>query len=583
MKRTPSPTALFFAVLLPAFVLVLFDLPKPLHIDDAAYHLYAAQIAEHPLDPYGFSMYWYHRPYPANEVLAPAVLPYWWSAAIRLFGERPWLWKLWLLPFAVLFSGSLYTLFRRFCRGLEMPLVWMTVLSPTFLPSLNLMLDVPSLALSLTGLVLFFHACDRDSFGWAALAGLAAGVAAQTKYTGLATPAVMFLYAVIAFRPHLWAVAVVVAAQTFLTWEFVVAMLYGESHFLFALRESSKPLADKLELYWPMMGILGGVGPPAALLGLAGFGARRTLWILSGLVLFIVALVATVHADIRVVNVVNHLPIGKPNPLDAQFSLGFVFFGLTGLGVTAVSALLIARATRLERGDWRAVYQRSGRRMAAFLAAWLLLEAIAYPVLTPFPAVRRLMAVVVVGTLLAGWLAARTCRSQRGVVWGVAAFSALLGLIYAGVDYLDARAQEHLTEEAARVVADHGGDVWFVGHWGFQYHAERRGMKPVVTEWRRGKPWYDPDAGPIRLPPTSQLRRGDWLLVPGTPVQKQEIVLDADYLELVHELSTTDPVRLRTVMCYYCGDSALEHRPYETRLTLRIYRVTSDFTPISGL
>lgn len=581
MKRPPPLNALLTAVVLPAALLTLLDAPKPLHIDDAAYHYYAAQIADHPLDPYGFSVYWYHRPYPANEILAPPLLPYWWAAAIHFVGERPWLWKLWLFPFALLFSGSLYDLFRRFCPRLEVPLVWMTVLSPAFLPGFNLMLDVPALALALAATALFLRACDRDSFATAALAGLVAGLAAQTKYTGLVTPAVLLLWAALELRPHLWAAAVFVAVQVFVTWEFVVAVLYGESHFLFALRESTRPLEERLELFWSMAGILGGVGSAAALLGLAALGARRTLAVLAALLLVVLVVVAHVDADFHVTNVVNHLPLGKQNPLDAHVSLAFVLFGVIGVGVAAVPGALAWQVVRREQRVFRA-WWRPGRRAGWFLVLWLLLEAVAYPALTPFPAVRRLMGVVVVGTLLAGWLAARTCRGNPTLVWGVAAFSVLLGLVYAGVDFLDARAQEQLVVEAARRVAGTGGATWFVGHWGWQYHAERLGMRPVVTAYRPGQPWYEPSSGPIPLPPPSRLHRGDWLVVPGEPVHKQWIDLDPAYLELVEELSVTDPVRLRTVMCYYCGDTAIEYRPTETRLTVTLYRVTADFTPVSG-
>src|SRR6516225_4698038 len=114
---------------------------KPIHIDEAANYYYARQIAEHPSDPYGFEMFWYQRPEPANHVLTPPVLVYWWGLGVRLFGSQPVLWKLWLLPFVLLFVFSLHALLRRFALGWEMPLTATTVLSPAFLPSLNLMPD----------------------------------------------------------------------------------------------------------------------------------------------------------------------------------------------------------------------------------------------------------------------------------------------------------------------------------------------------------------------------------------------------------------------------------------------------------
>src|SRR5260370_897646 len=71
---------------------------KPLLIDDPAYEALARQLADRPLDPYGFVVFWYDEPQPANEVLAPPVLPAWWALVRCLVGEQPLLWKLALFP-----------------------------------------------------------------------------------------------------------------------------------------------------------------------------------------------------------------------------------------------------------------------------------------------------------------------------------------------------------------------------------------------------------------------------------------------------------------------------------------------------
>src|SRR5947209_2326907 len=92
--------------LLPLLLLVvlhtLLASLKPIHIDDAANYYYAKQIAAHPLDPFGFEILWYESPEPANHVLTPPVMVYWWALGIKLFGDQPILWKLWLLPFTLL-------------------------------------------------------------------------------------------------------------------------------------------------------------------------------------------------------------------------------------------------------------------------------------------------------------------------------------------------------------------------------------------------------------------------------------------------------------------------------------------------
>src|SRR5262249_28103413 len=141
----------------------------------------------------------------------------------------PGLWKLGLLPWAVLLVWAVYSLWRRFCPGLEEPGAWLVVLSPALLPSFNLMLDVPALALGLAALEVFLRAADRCSHALAACAGLLAGLAVQTKYTALTMPAAMFLYWAVtsrwprsagglrdaARRLLLWPAAALVAASVF--------------------------------------------------------------------------------------------------------------------------------------------------------------------------------------------------------------------------------------------------------------------------------------------------------------------------------------------------------------------------------
>ena len=125
----------------------------------------------------------------------------------RTVGPEPYLWKLGLFPIALLFVWALHDLFRRFALGWEVALTWMTVLSPAFLPSFNLMLDVPALALSLASLALFLKALDNNHLPLAALAGLIAGVAMQTKYTAALAPVVMFIAALLQRRPLVWVAA----------------------------------------------------------------------------------------------------------------------------------------------------------------------------------------------------------------------------------------------------------------------------------------------------------------------------------------------------------------------------------------
>jgi hypothetical protein len=214
-----------------------------------------------------------------------------------------------------------------------------------------------------------------------------------------------------------------------------------------------------------------------------------------------------------------------------------------------------------------------GRRETLFLALWLLLEVAAYFPLTPFPAVRRVLGPLVVLTLLAGRLAARTCRTpgRRRLLWATAAAGAALGLGFFGLDWWEARVQQVAAERAAAWAAEQGASseggekptIWFVGHWGFQYYAGAAGMRPLSVPPRTARECPRP---------------GDWLVRPDDRVSRQDLDFDDPALEEVAWLRWDDDVPLETVVCFYSGRTPLRRRA-GPRFVVRVYRVARPFTP----
>jgi hypothetical protein len=209
------------------------------------------------------------------------------------------------------------------------------------------------------------------------------------------------------------------------------------------------------------------------------------------------------------------------------------------------------------------------RNLDWFLLLWLLLELGAYIALSPFGAARRVMSLAVVATLLLGRQAARAgvVPARRAVLTGLVLGSSAVGLLFYGVDLLDARVQRNAPEAAAGYIhaqqADPNGPsptIWYVGHWGFQFYAERAGMKPVVPDF-------------------SLLRRGDWLIVPDRRWEQQTIAIDPDRARaepVVVRIPETLP--WRTVRCFYGGYVPLEHHA-GPRMEVAIYRITGDWVP----
>ncbi len=538
-----------------ALLFTLLNSIKPMHMDDACFHYYAAQIAEQPLDPYAFEIQWIQDPMPALKAWTPPGLPYWWAGAIRLSGEQPFAWKLSLLPFSLLFVFSLRAIFRRFASGLENPLLWMTVLSPTFLPSLNLMTDIPALTLSLCALVLFMRACDSDSFVAAALAGLVAGLAMETKYTALVTPATLLLYAILSRKMRLGCVAFVIPILVFVSCDGLIALRQGGSPFLVTLGQQEIRLWAKVFRHiLPLVTILGALCPAGLLLGLAALRFSRPVVIAAGVSVVLgyvlLAVIPEESATLWRDAVTNKKRLG----------VNHVIFGSFGLALIATVVAILRRLCRQSiRESWPPVGLLR-YRVEWFLVLWLGLELSGYLVLSPFPAVRRVMAVVIVSTVLIGRLASHTCRlpDRSALVRGVAFAGSLLGLCFFAVDLRDAFAEQKAAQAAARWLAKHATPAtkWYAGHWGFQYYAELAGMKPVA-------------------PGQTQFREGDWLVIPDSRISQQAIVIDEQRMQAEKFLSVNDSIPLRTVVCYYSGGSPLAHHE-GPRVSVTLYRILKD-------
>ncbi len=574
MRRSwlTSPTAL-------AVFVTLANAAKPVVVDDTAYLLFARQIAAEPWNPYGFELFWYTQPQPAMTVLAPPVVPYWLAAGVRLFGENVPLLKCWLFPFVWLFARSADALLRRYARQTGTQVLLLLLVSPTVLPMVNLMLDVPAAALGLAAVVLLTRAADSGSWRGAAAAGLVGGLAAQTKYTMLLLPVVMLWYGLVYHQLARTVVAVAVAVAAFAVWETWLDQRYGQSHFvLHALSQAGGPpggerletwvrivnaLEEKSALVGALVAYLGGLAGAVGFYGAAAVGVPRRLIALAGGVTT-AGLAAVVYLPRR------HTILGP----DGGTSLTVVLWWTLGVAVLLVTlrgvALLLLRCEPKRAR----ISLRSHSRDSLFLAGWLLLELAGTVVLSPFPAGRRVVGVSVVAALLVARVAGRVGRARPGrrpPTWVVPAGVAA-GVLFALLDGYDAWVEKAAAGRAAAVVRDAGGggEVWFVGHWGFEFYCKREGMSPYI-------------------PGRSEVRPGDWLVVPDYPDSvgfyrpypgRLWYTVADDEADRVRTLVFDDAISGKTVPAFY-GDSEPvpingRDRP---RLSVGVYRVRTGWHP----
>ena len=532
-----------------ALSFTLLNAFKPLHADDNSYYTYAVEYSKHPLRPYGFFVA--NPPYSmrANQLLVPPVLPYWWAMGLRMLGDDPFFWKLWLLPFALLLSGSVYALLRRFASGVEAPLLWLMVLSPALLPGFNGMLDVPALGLGLSALAVAMRACDRRSWGLTVLAGLLLGLAAQTKYTALVPLAAVVLWSIQRGRARYGLAAAALALLLFVSWEAVVALQEGQSHFLVQLGQRQGGTIQRwLHLALPLVSLVGGLASAVVLLGGAGLGWSRRRVSAATAVVGLGFLGLALAPDSWAIL------LRDPRTHEPRFTLANALFGVMGLVAWAMTLTI---AYRLRRAPWCAA-EPPAPRIDRFLVGWLILETLGYFALSPFPAARRVVGILLVMMFLAARLASHTCRTppRLALVRGVALAGVLLGLFVFTVDWWEARTDQQAAELAScKWKGKSGRTTWFLGFSGFAFYAERAGLKPLVF-----------NESPLPEP-------GDLIVVPDDPLLSPELERhEGDRLELIDTLSLSDGLPLSTAPCYYSGRVPLEHHE-GPRLVMRIYRV----------
>ncbi len=541
-------------------MVTLANVVKPVTVDDTAYLLYARHIAEQPADPYGFRVFWWSHPEPAMQVLCPPVVPYWLALGIRLFGDSPALLKLWLFPFVWLLAHALRAILHRFARGAEVYALPLLMLSPAVLPTVNLMLDIPAVALALAAVALFIREprnATVTALMHAIFAGGLAALAIQAKYTALVVPVVFAWYGLTHRRLFHAAVAVGVCVGVVVSWEAFVAQAYGHSHFLFHARGAggappsgaarvTEAIRGKLDLIPPLVGQLGGLAVGVGLLAGSVLRIPRR---------WLVAVGIAWGTGFALVCLLPH----RRTVVSGEVSATTAFWQASGwcwlVTVAGCAAVLLFRvrkglSLRLGADSW-------------FLVGWLVLEIATTLAITPFPAARRVIGITLVAGLVAARAARRVSRAKsqrRPPRWALAAGIAA-GLAVAGIDTLDAFPEKVCASQAADVVRDRptASTVWFVGHWGFQYYCARAGMEPLV-------------------PGVSVVRAGDFLVLPVYPAAGFHRpyagfvpVEPTRHGAVVTELMWDDWLSARTVPNFYGGANPVAGRDHP-RLRVRVYQ-----------
>jgi 4-amino-4-deoxy-L-arabinose transferase-like glycosyltransferase len=437
---------------------------KPVHIDDALYLAIAKRIQTHPFDPYGFEINWQHIAQPAYSVsISPPFLSYYHAFWMALGAGDGFLLHLAMIPWLTLLAWSVSSLVGRTGPYSE----WATIIilfSPGVFAGTNLMLDVPMTACLTAAVECLFRATADRSLRWMLLSGLLSAVAVLIKY-----PAVVFipvcLTAMAVRRDWKPLIPAFCCAVAFVGWQWWSRVLYGAGQFEQATSflerfhgEGGRKTAERILEQFTLI------------------GATFPIWIVSllhgrsriaGLVIALIALLFGRYFLILA-------DAWRGDPVKIYGFLIAPFLGAFSIGELLITSL------RRSSGDWSI-------RLIALV--WLVGVVGLTTIFAPFVAVRYLLPALPPILIL-------QCLTLRPSRFSLIVTATLTTIIGGAITLADFRWSSFYPKTVAEVNAEHPtATIFFCGHWGFQWYAEKAGM----TAWDAR--WTDAPTGALILIP----------------------------------------------------------------------------------
>jgi 4-amino-4-deoxy-L-arabinose transferase-like glycosyltransferase len=485
---------------------------KAFNIDDTLFVYEARQIAQYPLDPFGFKVNWFLDAVPmAYETKNPPLASYYIAAAALIVGwsERA-LHFAFLLPALAAVLGT-YRLALRFTTS---PLLAAaaTLLAPGFLVSANsVMCDTMALALWLWAIVFWVEGFEPQKPGYLAISAVLITLCALTKYFGIALIPLLALYSVARQRrlgSWAWYLLLPILALTgYQRWTKAVyglRMITDAAHMSSGVRQARQSSALAKTLV--DLSFVGGCTLPALTLAPLLWSRRKILAVvlLSGVAGFLIS--------------TGRISLGEMIwPFDFYGHWLLVGVQLTLFIAAGFSVIAMASADAWKRRDADSL----------LLMLWVLGTFIFTGFVNWTINARSVLPLIpAAGILLARRVDAFRAPSMRWRPAMSALALALAGAVSLWLTWADteladsARTAATLIEQKTR---NQPGTVWFMGHWGFQYYMESLGARAVVVN--------DPPHRP-----------GDYLAVNGSSrlfEVRPEYVASRDVIEIPMRLGIT--------------------------------------------
>ncbi len=441
---------------------------KAFHVDDTLFIWCGQHIQQYPLDPYGFTVNWFGTEMPMHEIMRnPPLMPYYLAIICSLIGwSEPAVHLALLLP-AIACVLGFYSLAKRWTKEPLLAALIGLFTPAFFVSSTTAMCDTTMLAFEVWAIIFWIRAHETRRTVQYVLSALFLAAAALTKFTGLTIIPLLLVYSVVRERKFIFqTLALLLPVAAVFIYLIAVHIHYGGISIwdsLFYATSSGAGRTISLSTFVVGLSFTGGCFLPVLFFAPALW---RWKYVVIGAVVIAAICVQVVAGDLF-----SSLELQKVSVADPLLSVQLIVFVVAGL-------LLLTLAIRQLR-EYRSAESVSlgllviGTIIFTIVISWSISARYLLP-LTP-----------AVGILLV-----RSLKAGRMHRWRYLLLipSAIATILVAMADYSVAESGKTAALEICTKYKPATADLWFQGHWGFQYYMEQAHAKPLDGQYPRIQP-----------------------------------------------------------------------------------------------
>ena len=447
----------------------------------------AQNILEHPLDPYHGNVALVDHDYEIFKQLGktpntfesmshPPLVPYLMAVVIKLRGSiHEFTLHLAFLIFPVMTALSAFYIAERF-TGSPMIAVLLMVTCPIFIVNAqNLMTDVPAMALSLASIAIFLYSVEHEGTSFALLSGVLGGLAALTRYPGLATPLLLVIYSIISGKGlRLSILAAVASSVVFGLWLIENFAIYSTPHIWASYK------------FYKSFYAYHSFGPADTLIkAVSNFSSIGGCAFLSAIFLFYFR-----RKRFSIVFLFSVVTTGLLLLLLKKFT--FALADYSGAQIVALYLFVFAGIYFVSEAI-RIVIRNANNVVFKFLGIWFLLMLIPALFLLPFGTGRYMLPALLPMILILVSDPERDLNIGRKVISTIVVITFVFGLILSWTDFELALTYKVFPQSIRQNYPEE--KIWFIGEWGFRYYMKEQGGVYLLSDDTR------PSSGGIIVKP----------------------------------------------------------------------------------